>query len=104
MSGDKALWSRLCGWLRFHRVIQDWETELRLVCMMAKQKAGRAEIVSSVIGMIVYVIWRERNKIRFQNRSMRADEVLKEIVMHMHINRKNRAKWHTTLQQLNAYP
>lgn len=72
--------------------------------MMAKQKAGRAEIVSSVIGLIVYVIWRERNKIRFQNRSMRADEVLKEIMMHMHIERKNRVKWHTTLQQLKAYP
>ncbi|KAK6773668.1 hypothetical protein RDI58_028906 [Solanum bulbocastanum] len=71
--------------------------------MMAKKKAGLAEVVSNVFGMPVYVIWRERNKIRFQKRSMNTDEVLKETVMHMHIKSQTRAKW-IALQQLNVYP
>lgn len=100
------MWNRLCVWLGFSRAIQDWETEVKWVCMLAKKKAGLAEVVSNVFGMLVYVIWRERNKIRFQKGSMNTDEVLKEIpeiVMHMHIKSQTRVKW-IALQQLNVYP
>ncbi|KAK4739832.1 hypothetical protein R3W88_003529 [Solanum pinnatisectum] len=86
----KSLWSRQC-----------WETELRWMCLMAK-KEGRAEIASSVFGMLVYVIWRERNRIKFENGRVRV-EVLKEIVIHIQIKSQTRAKWQITLQ-LNAYP
>lgn len=80
------------GWV-LSRAIQDWETEEKWVSMMAKKKSGLAEVVSNVFGMLVYVIWRERNFIRLQKRSMNADEVLKEIVMHMHIKNLTRVKW-----------
>ncbi|KAG5571517.1 hypothetical protein H5410_061283 [Solanum commersonii] len=81
-----------------HDIMQRW------VCLMTKKNKGRAEITSSVFGMLVYVIWREKNKIKFENGGMITDEVLKVIVIHIHIKSQTRAKWKITLQQLKAYP
>ncbi|KAK4726701.1 hypothetical protein R3W88_031618 [Solanum pinnatisectum] len=85
-------------------VIQDWETKVRWVCLMAKKKLGLAEIECSVFGMLVYIIWRELNRIRFQHGKVKDENVLREIVMHMHIKGQTRATWQCALQQLHVYP
>ncbi|KAK6791870.1 hypothetical protein RDI58_010951 [Solanum bulbocastanum] len=100
----KDLWRRLCIRLDYPRAIQGWETEVRWVCLMAKKNLGQAEIVCSVFGMLVYIIWRERNRIRFQHGKVEAENLLKEVLMHMHIKGQTRAAWQCALQNLPVYP
>ncbi|KAG5618888.1 hypothetical protein H5410_018712 [Solanum commersonii] len=96
-----TLWGRLCNWLGIQRVVQDWRSEITWISDIAKKNAGGAEIKTSVFVMIVYIIWRERNKIRFQRGSLCLDNVLREIVMHIHLRGQHKAKWKPILQALN---
>ncbi|KAK6795716.1 hypothetical protein RDI58_009171 [Solanum bulbocastanum] len=98
------LWGRLCNWLGIQRVVQDWRSEIAWISDIAKKNAGGAEIKTSVFVMIVYIIWRERNKISFQRGSLCVDKVLREIVMHIHLRGQHKAKWKPILQALNKYP
>ncbi|KAH0715188.1 hypothetical protein KY284_008093 [Solanum tuberosum] len=61
----KTLWGRMCNWMGIQRSIHDWRTEIAWISEIAKEKARGAEIKTSVFVIIVYIIWRERNKIRF---------------------------------------
>lgn len=100
----KTLWSRLCNWLGIQRSIDEWRKELTWISTIAKKTAGQTEIVTSAFVMTVYVIWRERNRIRFQQGRMCKDQVLREIVMHLHIRGQHKKKWQPILQNLNQYP
>lgn len=57
------LWGRLCNWLGYQKGVSDMRTDTPWLIPIAKKKVGHAEITSSVFVMIVYAIWRERNKI-----------------------------------------
>lgn len=74
------------------------------ICLIAKKNTALAEISSCVFAMMVALIWRERNNIRFQNRRTEADHVLEEIVLHIHARGHTKAKWMATLQYLDSYP
>ncbi|KAK4711927.1 hypothetical protein R3W88_006440 [Solanum pinnatisectum] len=100
----RALWRRLCHWMGMYRSIQDWKAELEWVCMLAKRKTGIAEIIVSVFSMLVYSIWRERNKIRFQKGKLDAEGVLKEVALHIHIRSQTKKKWQQALQQFARNP
>nr|XP_009623090.1 uncharacterized protein LOC104114368 [Nicotiana tomentosiformis] len=56
----KQLWSRLCSWLGYNRIIGDWKTELEWACDKAKNKPGTNASTSCVFAMTVALIWRER--------------------------------------------
>lgn len=60
-----------------------WSIEIGWLSVMAKKKASIPQIVTNVFFMLIYVIWRERNRLRFQRGSFFADMILKEIVMHI---------------------
>lgn len=62
----KQIWSRLCSWLGYNRSIGDWKTELEWACKKVKSRRGTNVITSCVFAMIVALIWRERNIIRFE--------------------------------------
>lgn len=101
---SRALWSRLWHWIGPNRNIQDWNTELKWVCMTARKKTGRAEIITSCFAMLIYSIRREMNKIRFQKGRIDADRVLKDIALQLHIRSQTRQKWQEELQQFDGTP
>ncbi|KAH0778513.1 hypothetical protein KY290_004940 [Solanum tuberosum] len=100
----RTLWRRLCNWLGIQRSIQDWKSEIAWISDVAKKNAGAAEIKTSFFVTIVYIIWRERNMIRFQRGRLCMEKTLKEIVMHIHLRGQHKAKWKHLLHALNNYP
>lgn len=71
---------------------------------MAKKKNGLAEITSSVFAMVIYIIWRDKNKIRFQKGRGEAEKMIREVVLHTHIMGRSRERWQLALQQLRHFP
>ncbi|XP_059291471.1 uncharacterized protein LOC132044950 [Lycium ferocissimum] len=100
----RQMWYRLCVWMGYRRNIADWNTEVKWACKLAKKRAGLAEISSCAFAMIVDAIWREWNKLRFQNSSLLAAKVLKDIVIQLNIRGQANRRWYDALQGLNAYP
>lgn len=71
---------------------------------IAKKKTGKGAIICCVFGMLVNIIWRERNRIRFQAAHYYADMLYRKIALHMHITGRGNTRWQTQLQQLNKFP
>ena len=71
----KTLWGRMCNWMGIQRSIDDW-------------------IKTSIFVMIIYIIWRERNKISFyRGRLSCADKVPRETVMHILLRGQHKASY-----------
>ncbi|XP_075103570.1 uncharacterized protein LOC142178139 [Nicotiana tabacum] len=66
---NKNILQRLLNWLGCPRQINTWQEEVKWATTYAKKKKGFGTIVSAVFGMMVYLIWRDINKIRFQSGS-----------------------------------
>ncbi|OIS96633.1 hypothetical protein A4A49_60679, partial [Nicotiana attenuata] len=66
-SYTKTIWQRLLNWLGYPRQIRTWTEELQWVTTYARQKKGIGTIIAVVFGMLIYLLWRDRNMIRFQN-------------------------------------
>ncbi|WMV07307.1 hypothetical protein MTR67_000692 [Solanum verrucosum] len=65
------------------RQIGDWNTDLNWVNGMAKSKQGKSAIVSCGFGLLVAVIWRERNQLRFRSGNFQADNICREITCNL---------------------
>ncbi|XP_016484352.2 uncharacterized protein LOC107804918 [Nicotiana tabacum] len=100
----RALWLRLLTWLGHIRNRGDATHELQWVCSMAKRKSGLGAITSCAYAMAVYVMWRERNLLRFQKSSYDEDRVSREIAVHIHIRGQNLRKWCKPLSLLSSHP
>ncbi|XP_019238886.1 PREDICTED: uncharacterized protein LOC109218943 [Nicotiana attenuata] len=100
----KKLWSRLCVWMGHKRNIGGWDTKLEWVCKKAKSRKGINAITSCVFAIIVAMIWRERNRIRFDKGKYDENQICREIVLHIHVRGKSNSKWKGLLQQLNWIP
>jgi len=100
----KALWHRLLVWLGINRTIGSWQDELDLVTIWARKKIGKGAIISCLFAMLVYLVWRERNAIRFQSNLYQSDRLCKEIVLYIHVIGRDLAKWNNTLQTLDGLP
>ncbi|OIT32725.1 hypothetical protein A4A49_60212, partial [Nicotiana attenuata] len=81
----KNLWSRLCFWLGHRRNIADWEAEMDWICKKAKSWKGINAITSCVFASTIALVWRERNKIRFEKGKYDENQVCREIALHIHI-------------------
>lgn len=92
----RRLWSRICAWLGHQRQIQDWNTKVTWACKLAKSKNGKAEITSCAFAMVVNMIWKARNFSRFQKIPFQADQMIKEMVLHLHTRGRNSGKWRDT--------
>ncbi|KAK4723984.1 hypothetical protein R3W88_026763 [Solanum pinnatisectum] len=88
----RALWHRLLVWLGTNRTIGSW------------QNIGKGTIISCVFAMLVYLLWRERNVIRFQSNLYQSDRLCKEIALHIHMRGRDLSKWKNTLQTLDRLP
>ncbi|OIT31082.1 hypothetical protein A4A49_65791, partial [Nicotiana attenuata] len=84
-SNTKKLWSRLCLWLGYKRNIRGWEAEPEWAYKKAKSKKGINVITSCVFAITVAMIWRERNRIRFDTAKYDELQICREIVLHIHI-------------------
>ncbi|OIT22078.1 hypothetical protein A4A49_65009, partial [Nicotiana attenuata] len=80
----KELWSRLLKWLGHNRTIRYWKCEVAWISRYATKKNGHWAIVTCVFGMMIYTIWRERNKLRFQGGTTTVSSICKEIAIHIH--------------------
>lgn len=99
-----GLWNRLLIWLDYKRTIGDWNSEVNWVSNIAKRKNLHAEITTSVFGMLVYCLWRERNRIRFQGGISVVRDTCKEIAIHEHIQGTSVKHWKEVFRRLNHFP
>lgn len=76
------LWCRLCLWMGYNRNVGDWNAELQWACKKAKSKSGTNVIANCVFAMAVALIWRERNKVKFEHTNFDASSICMEIVLH----------------------
>ena len=51
--------------------------------------------------MMVYIIWRERNTIRFQENLYQCDRVCKVIGLYIHVRGKDLKKWKEALKKID---
>ncbi|OIT01252.1 hypothetical protein A4A49_59822, partial [Nicotiana attenuata] len=80
-SNTKKLWSILCLWLGYKMNIEGWEVELKWACKKAKSRKGINAITSYVFAITVAMIWRERNRIRFDKAKYDELQICREIVV-----------------------
>ncbi|XP_075096425.1 uncharacterized protein LOC142174516 [Nicotiana tabacum] len=100
----KEVWSRLLIWLGHCRPIQDWQREVEWISHYTTRKSGQWEIVTCVFGMMVYTIWRDRNKVRFQGGAVNVNNICREITLHIHTRGQEIQHWQGALSTLNRYP
>lgn len=92
----------LVKWLGFQRNILPWKQELDWIGKLARRKNGLAEITT--FAMTVYCIWRDRNKLRFQKEHPTIERTCKEIILHIHVQERSKARWQDILRALNHFP
>lgn len=51
----------------------------------AERKKGHGTIVSTIFGMMIYLLWRDMNKIIFQSGSSSLGTLCREIAIYIHI-------------------
>ncbi|XP_047249901.1 uncharacterized protein LOC124885695 [Capsicum annuum] len=99
-----SLWQKLLKWLSIQRTLGGWTKEIQWASNWAKKKSAMGVIISCVFGMLVAIIWRERNHLRFQTSIFNAEKLFKEIAVHIHITGRRKPKWQALLLQLNNVP
>ncbi|KAK4721239.1 hypothetical protein R3W88_011472 [Solanum pinnatisectum] len=100
----RALWARLLKWLGINRQIGSWQVELEWANKWARKSNGTGAINSCVFAMMVYIIWRERNTIRFQAMPYQCDRVCKEIGLYIHVRGRDLQKWKEALKKIDQVP
>ncbi|XP_060195114.1 uncharacterized protein LOC132624337 [Lycium barbarum] len=100
----KGLWCRLLVWLGYTRKIGDWKYEVKWISHIARHKSGHCSITCCIFGMLVALVWRERNLLRFQSTQFLPDRLCREIAQPIHIQGRNNFKWQRALAAMNSYP
>ncbi|KAJ8568742.1 hypothetical protein K7X08_030964 [Anisodus acutangulus] len=100
----QGLWCRLLAWLGIHRTTGSWHEEFQWACKWARKKTNKRSITCCIFAMVVSLIWRERNNLKFQSGQFQSDRLCKEVALHIHIRGRYLQKWRTTLDSLNNFP
>lgn len=103
-SYTKTIWQRLLNWLGVQRQIQTWKEEIHWVATYARRKKGIGNIIVVVYGMLIYILWRDRNMIRFQNGRTSSEKICREITAYIHIKGNLHSNWQKHMGALNRYP
>lgn len=85
------LWTRLLNWLGINRPVGDWNEANR----WAMSKSGKGATLCSVFAMVVAIIWRERNDLRFKAGHYSIDRVCRAVALQIHIKGQELPKWGT---------
>ncbi|XP_009798242.1 uncharacterized protein [Nicotiana sylvestris] len=97
----KNILQRLLNWLSCPRQINTCQEGVKWVTTCARKNKGFGTIVSAVFGMMVYLIWRNMNKIRFQSGSSFLDRMYRETAIHIHIRGNSYLSWQKHLEALD---
>ncbi|XP_059294741.1 uncharacterized protein LOC132047761 [Lycium ferocissimum] len=100
----RSVWNRLLAWLGCARTVGSWPDELTWACQIAKRKNGKSSIAAYCFAMTVYIIWRERNNLRFKQGYFDAAKIYWEIALHIHIRGNGIQLWQNALLSLNSIP
>ncbi|XP_060183094.1 uncharacterized protein LOC132613052 [Lycium barbarum] len=109
-NSEKALvaWERAVehatDMLGFNRSIRGWNEEVQLIKLLAKRRSSHSTITCCLFAMLVALIWRERNNIRFQKAHFHPEKICKELAQHIHIQGRHNIKWQRTLTTIDSYP
>lgn len=103
-SVTKAFWTRTLIWLGYSRRIGDWKNELQWVNTQVKGTSGKRPLVSCVFATLVALLWRERNKIRFEQGQLHVDKLGREISYHLHVRAQGRPSWKAALTLIAGVP
>lgn len=103
-SHTRELWTRLLLWICYNSNIVDWNTEMQWISKIARKKSSHCSITCCIFGMLVALIWREKNLLRFQHTQFLPDKLCREIAQQIHICDRNNFKWQRTLAHINSYP
>lgn len=95
----RRLWRRLLIWMGMQKNVGDWKTELEWVTKQVKGRSTNSFIISNVFAMVINIMWRTRNLIRFQLGNYNEDQVCREIPIHVHIQSQTYRKWEGPLHQ-----
>lgn len=88
----RQLCNKLGNWLGHARQIQNWQIEITWIGKLAKSKQRIAEITSCIFAMMINRIWHVRNSNRFKQTPIQADQIIKEMVMHLHVRGRDSTK------------
>ncbi|XP_019228669.1 PREDICTED: uncharacterized protein LOC109209786 [Nicotiana attenuata] len=93
----RTIWALLLQWLNEKHQIGSWEEEIEWLKRRTASKA-RGEILIFLFTTMVYHVWAERNKRRFQGKTVACNQRIKDIAMELHITGQSEAKWHKELE------
>lgn len=77
----------------------EWTAETQWISQTAKKKSGHRSIICCIFGMLVALIWRGRNLLRFQHTQFLPDKIYREIAQHVH----NMQKQHQMAEDFGIY-
>ncbi|KAM3218477.1 hypothetical protein P3L10_023007 [Capsicum annuum] len=100
----KGIWSRLLRWLGQNRRIRSWNVEVDWMVIGMKQNLIFWEIAATVFSMMIYLIWRARNTLRFQKGTYSSKRIYRDIALHIHTKENHVVRWYKYLKSLNSYP
>ncbi|XP_060182245.1 uncharacterized protein LOC132611904 [Lycium barbarum] len=100
----ETICARLLLWIGLPRTVGTWEEELRWTLIWAKRKSGKGEMVCTLFALVIALLWRERNRIRFQNGNFRADMLCREMAIHIHTRGPAKSTCGVELSKLQGYP
>ncbi|XP_075097840.1 uncharacterized protein LOC142175160 [Nicotiana tabacum] len=99
----RTIWTLLLQWLNEKHQIGSWEEEIEWLKRRTANKT-RGEILIFLFTAMVYHVWAERNKRRFQGEIVASNQRIKDIAMELHIVGQRETKWHKVLEKLKNFP
>ncbi|XP_059292280.1 uncharacterized protein LOC132045723 [Lycium ferocissimum] len=99
-----TFWRRALVWIGEHRTVGSWQEELDWINNLPKKRSGKEGILCCLFAMVINIIWRERNMMRFQNGIFQPEKVCKELAMFIHIRGREIKQWQPYLHQLVLWP
>nr|XP_016508793.1 PREDICTED: uncharacterized protein LOC107826344 [Nicotiana tabacum] len=102
-SYSQTLWNRMLRWLEYHRSPGSWDVEVQWLTANVNNRSPKKTLLGVVFAAVVYNIWMERNKRRFQQQKREVKDRAKDIVIQVHIAGQKKLKWLPILESLNNY-
>ncbi|XP_019237338.1 PREDICTED: uncharacterized protein LOC109217530 [Nicotiana attenuata] len=101
---SKFVWDQLLQLFEINRTVGNWQEEVNWMTMKTKKRDMKWTILGNAFAATVYQIWRERNFRRFQQISRESKDLVRDIVLHLHMREENYCKWKGVLEKIDRFP
>ncbi|XP_060192448.1 uncharacterized protein LOC132621967 [Lycium barbarum] len=98
------IWSTILQWLGITRQVTNWADEVKWMAQHVHNGRLRASILGFLSATVIYHIWQERNARRFQEKEKQPVQIIRDIILQLHIRGQGNCKWSRLLDRLNQYP